>query len=143
MGSLIFFFKLALAHNFGGSTTKEKAEWFLDATYQWITENGLIKINVLIGQKLNFYCAKGDLEDYEIEEFFEDTMNAEFNTMLEDNSAIVMARLLINYYQMYKSGRLNELQHDLTQKFPQNKASKISSSIKFKDQTQPDNEVSL
>ena len=83
------------------------------------------------------------MDDYEIEEFFEDTMNAEFNTVLEDNSAIVLARLLISYYQMYKTGRLNELQQDLTQKFPQNKASNISSSIKFKDQTQPDNDVSL
>lgn len=30
--------KLAVAHDFGGPSTKETAEWFLNATYQWIVD---------------------------------------------------------------------------------------------------------
>ena len=33
------FSKLSIAHNFGGNGTKEKADWFLNSTYEWINEN--------------------------------------------------------------------------------------------------------
>jgi hypothetical protein len=87
-------------------------------------------------------CLKGDLDDFELEEFFEDTMNNEFNTVLEDNSAVVMARLLLKYNQMYRKGNHAELNEELLKKFPQNKTSStVSSSIKFKDQNQPEEDV--
>ena len=93
-----FFFKLAVSNEFAGSETKEIAEWFLNATYQWIVETG-------------------DLDDDELEPFFYNTMNNEFNTIIEDNSCLQIARLLIRFYALYKENRLQELHDELMKRY--------------------------
>jgi len=37
--SLCSLFQLAVAHSFGGTHSKAKAEWFVEATEQWMKEN--------------------------------------------------------------------------------------------------------
>lgn len=83
-----------------------------------------------------------DLDEYELQDFFEDTMDTEFNTQCEDNSAIILSRLLLSYYKMFKAGQLADLTADLAKKFPP-KASKsnISSSVKYKDANQAEEDV--
>ena len=76
------------------------------------------------------------MEDFELEEFFEDTMNNEFNCILDDNSPQQLARLILNYYKLYKNGRNSEIVEDLHKRFPKNLASGINSSIKFKNKDQ-------
>ncbi|RNA41474.1 pre-rRNA-processing TSR2 -like protein [Brachionus plicatilis] len=90
--------QLAISNDFAGSETKDIAEWFLNATYQWIVETG-------------------DLEDDELEEFFFNTMNNEFNTILDDNSCLQIARLLTGYYGLYKANRLQELHDELMKRY--------------------------
>ena len=68
-------------------------------------------------------------------------MNTEFNSILEDNSAIQMARLLVNYNQMVKKNQLNELKEDLLKRFPKKSTNVVNSSIKVKDSSQPDEDV--
>ncbi len=68
-------------------------------------------------------------------------MNTEFNSILEDNSAIQMARLLVNYNQMVKKNQLNELKEDLLKRFPNKSTNVVNSSIKVKDSSQPDEDV--
>jgi hypothetical protein len=68
-------------------------------------------------------------------------MNSEFNSILEDNSAIQMARLLVNYNQMVKKNQLNELKEDLLKRFPNKSTNVVNSSIKVKDSSQPDEDV--
>ena len=78
------------------------------------------------------------MEDYELEEFFEDTMNNDFNTILDDNSASQLSKVLVNYNHLFRSGKLNEISEDLNKRFPSKKPATVSSSIK---QTNDDEDV--
>ncbi len=98
---------MAVTHSFGGRDTKEKADWFLNSTYEWLVDTG-------------------DIQDHELQEFLQDTMFDDFNTQLDDNSAIILARLIISFYNMYKNGQYTELSAILLQKYP-NKASVVNS----------------
>ena len=40
-------------------------------------------------------------------------MNTEFNSILEDGSALQLARTLVKYYSLYKSNRWDELRAEL------------------------------
>lgn len=80
------------------------------------------------------------MEDFELEEFFEDTMNTEFNSILEDGSAIQLAKLLLNYKKMVNKNQLTELKEDLQKRFP-TKSNTVASSIKFKEPNQPEDDV--
>ncbi|CAF0718624.1 unnamed protein product [Brachionus calyciflorus] len=104
--------QLAVSHSFGGSETKETAKWFVEATYQWIVETG-------------------DLEDDELEEFLFNTMNNEFNTILDDDSCLQISRLLLGYYGLYKANRLQELHDELMKRYSIGKKS-IEASKQFK-----------
>lgn len=71
-------------------------------------------------------------------------MNTEFNSILEDESAIQMAKLLVNYNKMVKKNQLNELKEDLLKRFPNKSANNVvNSSIKVKDSSQPEEDVNL
>lgn len=115
----LILFQLAVSNEFAGSETKEIAEWLINAAYQWIVETG-------------------DLEDDELEEFLFNTMNNEFNTILEDNSCLQIARLLLGYYGLYKANRLQELHDELMKRYTAAQGS-IQASQKFKT----DQDVSL
>jgi hypothetical protein len=79
------------------------------------------------------------LEDVELEEFFEDTLNAEFNLVLEDNSAIQIARQLLEYRRLVREGRGAELLASLNVKKPP--AAAVHQSVKFKDSNNNDDNV--
>jgi hypothetical protein len=71
------------------------------------------------------------LEDFELEEFFEDTMNNEFNIILDDDSASNIAKSVLKYFHMFKCGQNLELMNcinGLELKF-KNKST-VSSSVK-------------
>jgi hypothetical protein len=71
------------------------------------------------------------LEDIELEDYFEDTLNSEFNLMLEDNSAILIARQLLAHRKLARDGRLTELAEQIA-KLSQKKAP-VDKSVKFTD----------
>jgi hypothetical protein len=70
------------------------------------------------------------LEDFELQEFFEETMNNEFDTLLEDDSALQLARLLIKFFQMYKSGKIEELNLEISKLSSNKSSSNIKASMK-------------
>lgn len=66
-------------------------------------------------------------------------MDNEFNTKLEDNSAIILSRLVLGYYKLYKNGQHNELSADLAQRFPAKSAnSNVNSSVRHRNENQMD-----
>jgi hypothetical protein len=85
-------------------------------------ENGEIKIllscrkfgkNILSMSGFVFAPIQGDLEDYELEEFFLNTMDKEFDTILEDQSEAQVARNLIGAYNLYKSQQYSVLESEI------------------------------
>ncbi len=97
----------------------------------------------MINRSLIFKISHQDskLDEYDLQEFFEETMDNEFNTKLEDNSAIILSRLVLGYYKLYKNGQLNELSADLAQRFPA-KSNNVSSSVRHRDENQMDGDSS-
>jgi hypothetical protein len=63
-------------------------------------------------------------------------MNTEFNSILEDDSAIQISRLLLKYRQMIRKNQLIELNEDLQKRFPNKAENTVNSSIKVKNQTE-------
>ena len=59
-------------------------------------------------------------------------MNTEFNSILEDDSAIQISRLLLKYRQMIRKNQLIELNEDLQKRFPNKAENTVNSSIKVK-----------
>lgn len=82
---------------------------------------------------------EGDIEDYELEAYFEDTMNTEFNSILEDGSALQLARQLVKYYGLYKSNRWDELRADL-EVHNKNHQANLSASKKVKNNENDDDD---
>ena len=64
----------------GGPQTKEKAEWLIGATENWFYENE-------------------DLQDWEVGDFLEDVISAEFNLQIDDGSTIEIGRKICEYYE--------------------------------------------
>ncbi len=67
----------------------------------------------------------------ELEEYFEDTLNTEFNLVLEDNSAILIARQLLNFRKLAQESQLTELGEQVA-KLSKRKAP-VDKSVKCKD----------
>lgn len=65
-------------------------------------------------------------------------MDTEFNTQCEDNSAIILSRLLLNYHKMFKAGQLAELNAELAKKFPPKSSKSTASSVKAANQAGED-----
>jgi hypothetical protein len=68
-------------------------------------------------------------------------MNTEFNSILDDDSDIQIAKLLIGYNGLYRDGQIGELAAELTKRFPSNKHSSAQSSVKLKQNE--DEEVNI
>jgi len=72
--------QLAVAHQSGGPQTKEKAEWLVGATENWFYEND-------------------NLQDWEVAEFLEDIISAEFNLQIDDGSLLEVGRKICEYFE--------------------------------------------
>ncbi|GFO28830.1 pre-rRNA-processing protein tsr2 homolog [Plakobranchus ocellatus] len=91
--------QLAVEQGFGGSESSEKASWMVLAIETWFNEND-------------------GLETYEVEDFLENVLNAEFDLILEDNSIQEIARLICLFYRLSKENKIEEIQQRL-QSLPQ------------------------
>ncbi|ORZ39199.1 Pre-rRNA-processing protein TSR2-domain-containing protein [Catenaria anguillulae PL171] len=72
--------RAAVEHGWGGHETEAKAQWFLDTIAEYLISDG----------------HKIDEED--LADVLEDIMSEEFQTLLEDNSGYVMAKMLYALY---------------------------------------------
>ncbi|XP_021379641.1 pre-rRNA-processing protein TSR2 homolog [Mizuhopecten yessoensis] len=91
--------QLAVGHGFGGGESREKAQWMVYAIDQWFKENK-------------------NIETYELENFLEDVMNHEFDTIIDDGSLPRISTLVCGMYRLSCEGREEELQQRL-QSLPQ------------------------
>jgi hypothetical protein len=80
------------------------------------------------------------LEDFELEEFFLNTMDTEFDTVLEDESEKQVARSLIGAYNLFKSQRYGDLENEIS-KLKQQAASTSSAKASVKLDTDETDEV--
>ncbi|XP_067934247.1 pre-rRNA-processing protein TSR2 homolog [Watersipora subatra] len=82
--------QLAVAHSSGGAQSREKAEWLVGATEQWLTENN-------------------DVDSLELEEFLEDVMSSEFNAIVDDGSLAEVASKICQFCGWFKNSQLEKL----------------------------------
>ncbi len=101
--------------------------------------NGLLKMVGMCsnGSKMffdfhfGFYLMiKDDLEDFELEDFFLDTMNNEFDTILDDNSEAQVARNVLGAYRLYKTQQYTHLQNEIDKLKQMNATSNTKASVK-------------
>ncbi|XP_069142514.1 pre-rRNA-processing protein TSR2 homolog [Argopecten irradians] len=82
--------QLAVNHGFGGAESREKAQWMVYAIDQWFKENK-------------------NIETYELEDFLEDIMNHEFDTIIDDGSLPRISALVCGMYRLSSEGKVAEL----------------------------------
>ncbi|BFZ08402.1 hypothetical protein BsWGS_11441 [Bradybaena similaris] len=86
--------QLAVEHHFGGAESQAKADWMVLAIETWFKEND-------------------DIEPYEMEEFLEDVLNAEFDLKVEDNSIQEISQLICLLFRLCQENKVAEVQHRL------------------------------
>nr|XP_002119706.1 pre-rRNA-processing protein TSR2 homolog [Ciona intestinalis] len=86
--------QLAVAHGFGGLHSSEKAQW-------------------LVGVIETFFKENDDIEAYELEDFIDEIMATEFNTLSEDDGTKVISQEICNQFQYWKEGRYKEMKERL------------------------------
>ncbi|XP_045164456.1 pre-rRNA-processing protein TSR2 homolog [Mercenaria mercenaria] len=86
--------KLAVSHGFGGADSEAKAEWLVFAVDQWFAENA-------------------NIDPYEVEDFLEDVLNTEFDTIVDDGSLPQIAQMICGFYKLCQDGNEAQLQERL------------------------------
>ena len=81
--------QLAVQQGAAGPHSQAVAAWMVDATVQWFSENK-------------------NLDNYEVEEFFEEILNREFNLLVQDGSVKDTSRLICEYFALCNSNMTNE-----------------------------------
>uniref|UniRef100_A0A8C4QXU4 Pre-rRNA-processing protein TSR2 homolog n=1 Tax=Eptatretus burgeri TaxID=7764 RepID=A0A8C4QXU4_EPTBU len=78
--------QIVVDHGFGGSQSKEKVDWMVDVVERFFIDNK-------------------DLHKHEVEDFLEDILNNEFNTLVEDGSLPQVSQQLCTLFHLCQSGR--------------------------------------
>uniref|UniRef100_UPI00358FB705 pre-rRNA-processing protein TSR2 homolog isoform X2 n=1 Tax=Myxine glutinosa TaxID=7769 RepID=UPI00358FB705 len=77
--------QIVVDHGFGGSRSKQKADWLVGVVERFFTDNK-------------------DLHKHEVEDFLEDILNNEFNTRTEDGSLPQVSQQLCTLFHLCQSG---------------------------------------
>ena len=74
-------------------------------------------------------------------------MNTEFNCVLDDDSSLQIARLILDYNKLYLSKDFDKIFQDLDKRFPKNKASDAmiaaSKKVQLDNNNNAEDDVSL
>ncbi|CAF0853951.1 unnamed protein product [Rotaria sordida] len=92
--------QLAVIHSMGGSETQAKYEAFIEAFGEYLTRN--IQSSSLISANEN-----------NIQEYLDEILDEEFNTVLDDGSSYELALLFVRYIDLILQGKLNDVQQEL------------------------------
>ena len=76
--------QLAVSQGSAGAQSQEIANWMVDATVQWFSDNK-------------------ELEPYEVRDFFDDIISQEMNFSVEDGSTDEIGRLMCDFYSKCKT----------------------------------------
>ena len=78
--------QVAVDNSLGGPQSKEKAEWMVEVTTQYLTNNGKPITTHLAGCVTVCYVITAGVHAYDIEDFLDAILDQEFNTLVEDGS---------------------------------------------------------
>jgi pre-rRNA-processing protein TSR2 len=92
--------KLAVAHSMGGSDSEAKYEAFIEALGQHLIRN--------VRPSLTISSMEEDIQEY-----LDEILDEEFNTVLDDGSSHELAQLFIRYIQLIHQGKLADVQQEL------------------------------
>ena len=92
--------QLAVSHSMGGSESEVKYEAFIDAFTQFLVRNVRPALSV------------SSLEQ-DIQQYFDEVLDEEFNTELDDGSSQELAQLFVRYIQLIQQGKLADVQQEL------------------------------
>ncbi|MED6291420.1 hypothetical protein CHARACLAT_023372, partial [Characodon lateralis] len=86
--------QIAVDNGFGGVYGQQKADWMVDVVQQYFHDNA-------------------DLQQYEVEDFLTQLMDQEFDTMVEDGSLPQVSAGLLQLYDQWQQGALQQLQNTI------------------------------
>ena len=92
--------QLAVSHSMGGPETEAKYEAFIEAFSQHLVRN--------LQPSVSASSIEQDIQDY-----LDEILDEEFNTVLDDGSSLELAQLFTRYIQMIQQGKLAEVQHEI------------------------------
>ena len=92
--------QLAVDHSMGGPNSQAKYEAFIDAFGQHLIRN--------VRPTLSVSSMEQDLQEY-----LDEVLDEEFNTVLDDGSSAELAQLFIRYIQLIQQGKLADVQQEL------------------------------
>jgi len=90
--------QLAVSHSMGGLESEAKYEAFIEAFAQYLKRNAQSSISSMEG---------------DIQEYLDEILDEEFNTVLDDGSSTELAQLFIRYIQLIQQGKLADVQQEL------------------------------
>lgn len=92
--------QLAVAHSMGGPESDAKYQAFIDAFAQYLIRN--VRPSV----------SSSSMEQ-DIQEYLDEILDEEFNTVLDDGSSQELAQLFLRYIQWIHQGKLADVQQEI------------------------------
>lgn len=92
--------QISVSHSMGGPQTEEKYEAFIEAFGQFLAHNVRPSSPISVMEQ-------------EIQEYLDEVLDEEFNTVLEDGSSNELAKLFIRYIQLIHQGKLADVQQEI------------------------------
>ncbi|CAF3207861.1 unnamed protein product [Rotaria socialis] len=96
--------QIAVSHSMGGHDSEAKYEAFIEAFGQYLVRN--VRSSSI-----------SSLEQ-EIQEYLDEILDEEFNTILDDGSSGELSKLFIRYIQLIQEGKLAVIQQELQAQQP-------------------------
>lgn len=93
--------QIAVTHSMGGYESEEKYEAFIHAFGEYLTRS----IRSLSSSQTIYEC--------DIQEYLDEILDEEFNTVLDDGSSFELAKLFVRYINLISQGKLNEIEQEL------------------------------
>jgi pre-rRNA-processing protein TSR2 len=92
--------QLAVSHSMGGPESEAKYEAFIEAFAQYLVRNARPSVSI-------------SSMEQDIQEYLDEILDEEFNTVLDDGSSQELAQLFIRYIQLIQEGKLADVQQEL------------------------------
>ncbi len=92
--------QLAVTHSMGGPESEAKYEAFIETFAQYLIRN--VRPSISISSM-----------EQDIQEYLDEILDEEFNTVLDDGSSQELAQLFIRYIELIQQGKLADVQQEL------------------------------
>ena len=114
--------QLAVTHSMGGPESETKYEAFIQAFAEYLTNN----------------LRPASTNDMEIQEYLDEILDEEFNTVLDDGSSYELAQLFVRYLLLILQNKLNEVEGEL--QLQQSNVPSIQMSVRNGDESSSSDE---